>query len=214
MTKVNIKYKTLLYISAINGFLITFGLVLGIIFIIHNNPNAVVVEIPGIDIRTNWMSVLFQLNAGFEDIQFEHLRILNAMDFILLISSSILIIGISVTIRKDAKVLSILSIIQPILGFVILLITHIAGRCAMFSGIILICFAMLKSKKWEWYIPVWGIIAALFLFLGDVITENEKNIFVSIVIMIGYIAFMIWTSIIGIKLIEKIGMKNFVNKKS
>ena len=152
--------------------------------------------------QNNWLTVLFKLNAGFEETTFEDLHGLNALDMVILALVAVTYIGLCIALRHIRRVWSIIAAALPILGILIFVATKLAGRSGVMAAGLIISLLMLRSEIFGKMTAFIGTLACLFLLAGDFGTsENAHSAFVAILMGAGYVLLTIWFFLIGGKLL-------------
>jgi len=81
------------------------------------------------------------------------------------------------------------------------LATQIAGRSAVMLAVLIISFAMIKDKTFSKVIVYGGILASVFLFLGDFTVGIHSNI-ITTFFSIGYMLLTAWFFLIAQRLFQ------------
>jgi hypothetical protein len=153
-------------------------------------------------IQNNWLVVLFKLNAGLEEMQFDRLYGLNALDIAILVLVAITVLGLCFALRQTSRVWSIVAAVIPFLGIGLFISTKLAGRSAVMGAVLVISFVMLRSKIFSKIIAISGILASIFLLAGDFGTsETTHSSTVTLLVGIGYVLLMGWFFLVGRKLL-------------
>jgi hypothetical protein len=154
--------------------------------------------------QNNWLVVLFKLNAGFSGIQPGLLNVLNLLDIVIMALSGVMLLALYVALRRTSKIWPLVAASLPFLGIPVLLITNTAGRSGLLLGGLIISAVMLRSSIFSRASAYVGMVAsALLFFAGDLGTAifSSSNI-IAILIGIGYVLWMIWFFLIGLRLFQ------------
>jgi hypothetical protein len=149
----------------------------------------------------NWLIVLFELNAGIEEVQFGLLRGLNPLDIVILGLVAATLPGIYMHVGKTSRILSMVAAVQPFLGIVLYVATENAGRSAVMGAGLVISAVMLRSNMFG-KVAAWvGMLASTLLLIGDFsTTPDSHSSLIAVFIGIGYVLLMMWFLLIARKL--------------
>ena len=140
-----------------------------------------------------WLSIIFKLHAGFDQVQIELLHQFNLLDLVLLAIVGVMFLGLHSVLQRTSKVWSIIAAIQPLLGIAIFLSTKSAGRSAVMGSALVISMVMLRSQLFSKGTAYLGILASVLLLVGDfsagVIPASAA---IASLVGIGYVSLMIW----------------------
>jgi hypothetical protein len=154
--------------------------------------------------QDNWLVVLFKLNAGFNRVQSDSLRVLNLLDMVIMALFGVMFLALYVALRRTSKIWSLVAVSLPFLGIAVFLITSTAGRSGLLLGGLIFSTVMLRCNSFNRVSAYVGIVAsALLFFAGDIGTAifSSSNI-IAILIGIGYVLWMIWFFLIGQRLLQ------------
>ncbi len=152
------------------------------------------VALPGLGLR-NWLIVLFELNAGVAGLAPDPLRVLNPLDFAVLVLAGITFLGLRPALHNDRRIWTAIGVALPFLGIGVLLITNQAGRSGLMGGGLVIAFLMLRNRfKALAYL---GIFANVLLLAGDFATGGSPAPVVAGVVALGYMMLIAWFLLIG-----------------
>ncbi len=152
--------------------------------------------------RDNWLIVLFKLNAGFDDVGFDRLHGLRPVDLLIMALVATMHVGLYAALRRTSRIGSLVAVIQPFLGIVLLLATQMAGRSTVMGAGLVISLVMLRSNVYG-KVSAWtGILASVLLLIGDVsTTPGSRSDLVAVLIGIGYVLLMTWFLMVGRRLL-------------
>jgi hypothetical protein len=154
-------------------------------------------------IQNNWLVILFKLNAGFDGVQFDQLYGPNLLDLAIMALVAIMCLGLYVVLRRTNRMWSIVAAVIPFLGVVLFIITKLAGRSGVMGAGVVISFVMLRSNIFGKVIAFVGILASVFLLVGDFgTTANSPSTIVAILVGIGYVLLMTWFFLIARRLFQ------------
>ena len=99
------------------------------------SPLSFFVALPGLGLR-NWLVVLFALNAGTGGLPADPLRILNPLDFAVLVLVGIAFLGLRPALGKNenSRIWTAVAAALPFIGIAILLVTKLAGRSSVMGA--------------------------------------------------------------------------------
>ena len=155
-------------------------------------------------LQSNWLVVLFKLNAGFSGVQSDLLNVLNLLDIVIMALFGAILLALYVILRHANKIWSVVAASLPFLGIAVFLITRTAGRSGLLLGGLIISSVMLRSSNFSKVSAYVGMVAsALLFFAGDIGTAIfSSSIIIAILIGIGYVLWMIWFYLIGRRLFQ------------
>ena len=152
-------------------------------------------------LASNWLIILFELNAGFNGVQFDQLYGPNLLDITLMTLVVVVYLGLYVALRQTSRLWSLIAAVMPLLGIVLFIVTKLAGRSAVMGAGIVISFVMLRSNVFSKVIAFVGILANVLLLVGDFgTTANSPSTMVAISIGIGYVLLLTWFFLIARRL--------------
>ena len=185
--------------------LIIFALFLiGVMGIITADPQAATPKGWLTPFQSNWLIVLFKLNAGFSGVQPESLSVLEPLDIVIMVLFGTVFLALYVALGRTSKIWSAVAASLPFLGIVVLLITSTAGRSGLLVGGLILSAVILCSNIFSKVSAYVGIVASALLFFGgDIGTAifSSSNI-IAVLIGIGYVLWMIWLLLIGRRLFQ------------
>jgi hypothetical protein len=136
----------------------------------------------------NWLIVLFRINAG--QVGFESLRILNPIDFAVLVLVGLTFLSLWPLLARGSKVWMLLAVALPLLGIALLAITRLSGRSAVMGAGLIVSFLMLRTPGFKGVAHL-GIAANGLLLVGDFAT-NGSRMPVAIAVLVGYVLLLAW----------------------
>lgn len=146
-------------------------------------------------IPNNWLVKIFILHAGFGDIHAD-LHGPNFLDIFILLLVSVICFSISTIFTKTRKVWSLIAFALSAIAIILFLATQIAGRSTVMLAVLIISFVMLKDKTFSKAAIYAGILASVFLFVGD-LTVGVHSSMITILFGIGYVLLTIWFFLIA-----------------
>lgn len=146
--------------------------------------------------QNNWLIEIFKIHAGFTDIHNNPLYGLNFLDIIILVLFSLMSFGLSITLNKSGKRWSILAFILSLIAIILFIATQIAGRCTVMLSVIIFSIVMLRYKIYNKVTIYTGILAGIFLFLGDLSVGVHSTI-ITILFGIGFMLLTLWFFLIA-----------------
>lgn len=154
-------------------------------------------------LQNNWLIVLLELNAGSYGILFDRLHFLNPLDLVIMAFVATMYLGLYGILRRTSKVWSLIAMMQPFLGIVLFIITKTAGRSAVMGAGLVISLVMLRNNIFSKAVAFIGILASLFLLVGDFGTvPNSHSSILALLISIGYVLLIIWFFLIARRLFQ------------
>jgi len=145
--------------------------------------------------RENWLVKIFILHAEFSDIHAD-LHGLNLLDIFILIFVSVICFSISTIFKNAGKVWSLIAFALSLLAIILFLVTQIAGRSTVMLAVLINSFVMFRDKTFSKAFIYTGIIASIFLFVGDLTIGVHSNI-ITILFGIGYVLLATWFFLIA-----------------
>jgi hypothetical protein len=171
------------------------SILLGVIFTTAATCFFISIIWPGTDsklvslLSNTWLIRIFV--ANFIGVETNPLRVINIFDISIITLFILVCFSIFKTFKNQYKFWFLIAISLLILGIVIFIITHLAGRSAfMLSGLIISIIFL--TKRFHFKIAgSTGIIANLLLLVGDFSVGTNLIIFSALVVF-GYILLIIW----------------------
>jgi len=144
----------------------------------------------------NWLIVIFKLHAEFSGTQADLLHGLNLLDIVILSLVGMLCLSLSTAFRKAGKIWSLIAFALSVVGIILFIATQLAGRSTVMLAVLIISFVMLGNKVFSKVTIYAGILASVFLFVGDLTVGIHSNI-ITILFGIGYILLTTWFFLIA-----------------
>ena len=165
------------------------------------------VSLPGLGLR-NWLIVLFSLNAGTGGLPADPLRVLNPLDFAVLVLVGVAFLGLRPALgaNTNRRIWTAIAAAIPFVGIAILLATKLAGRSSVMGAGLVIAFLMLKSRAFKPLAHL-GILANALLLGGDLATGGSRAPFTAALVGMGYVLLIAWFLLIGARLLGWSGMR-------
>jgi hypothetical protein len=149
----------------------------------------------------NWLIKLFKLNAGFSGITIDIMHELSLPDVVILILVAGMYLGLYVALSKSCKIWSAIALVQPFLAIVLFIATEQVGRSAVMGAGLVISAVMLRSSIFTKSNAFLGILASVFLLIGDFGTNsNSQSTIIAAIIAVGYILLVAWFFLVGQRL--------------
>jgi hypothetical protein len=149
-------------------------------------------------LQNNWLVILFKLNAGFDEVQFDQLYGPNLLDMAIMALVAILYLGLYVALRRTSRMWSMIAAVMPLLGIVLFMVTKLAGRSGVMGAGLVISLVMLRSNIFGKVIAFVGILSSVLLLVGDFgTTANSFSTIVAIFVGVGYVLLMMWFFLIA-----------------
>jgi len=140
--------------------------------------------------ENNWLVKIFVLHAEFNDIHAD-LHGLNLLDIFILLLVSVICLSISTIFRNARKVWSLIAFALSLIAIILFLVTQIAGRSTVMLAVLINSFVMFRDKTFSKFFIYTGILASVFLFVGDLTVGVQSNI-ITVLFGIGYMLLTIW----------------------
>ncbi len=149
-----------------------------------------------------WLMILFDLNAGFGGLSMDLLRGVAPLDVAVLVLTCALYLGLYAALKKTSWIGSVVALVMPFLGIVLLFVTQQQGRSAVMGSGIVISLVMWWSHAFDRPTAVVGILASALLLIGDVGTTAPGSSVLSVLIGIGYALMIAWLFLVGRRLLR------------
>jgi len=143
----------------------------------------------------NWLVKIFILHDEFSDVHAD-LHGLNLLDIFILLLVSVICFSISTIFRNARKVWSLIAFVLSVIAIILFLATQIAGRSTVMLAVLIISFVMLRDKTFSKVTIYAGILASVFLFVGDLTVGIHSDI-ITILFCIGYVLLITWFFLIA-----------------
>lgn len=140
--------------------------------------------------RDNWLVKIFILHAEFSDIHAD-LHGLSLLDIFILLFVSVICLSISTMFRNARKVWSLIAFALSVIAIILFLVTQIAGRSTVMLAVLINSFVMFRDKTFSKVFIYTGILAGVFLFVGDLTVDVHSSI-ITILFGIGYVLLTTW----------------------
>jgi hypothetical protein len=150
--------------------------------------------------QNNFLVLIFKLHAGFSGVQEESLEGRNLLDMTIVALVGTMSLALYPALKRVNKDWAIVATSLPFIGLALFIITHEIGRSGIIAAGLINAVIMLRSDIFSKRTAFVGILANVFLLVGDVGTAfSYSNIF-AISMSIGYALFLIWCILIGRRL--------------
>jgi hypothetical protein len=146
-------------------------------------------------LANNWLVKIFILHAEFSDIHVD-LHGLNLLDIFILLLVSVICLSISTIFRNARKVWSLIAFALSVIAIILFLATQNAGRSTVMLAVLILSFVMLRDKTFSKVTIYAGILAGVFLFVGELTLGVHSNI-ITILFSIGYVLLITWFFLIA-----------------
>jgi hypothetical protein len=145
--------------------------------------------------QNNWLIVIFKLHAEFSGIHAD-LHGLNLLDIVILTLVGIICLSLSNAFRKASKIWSLIAFALSLIAIMLFIATQIAGRSTVMLAVLIISFTMLRNKIFSKVTIYAGILASVFLFVGDLSVGIRSNI-ITVLFGVGYVLLITWFFLIA-----------------
>lgn len=173
------------------------SLILGVMFILSAIGFIISIIFIGIDsnwfslLQNNWLIVIFKLHAGIINISDDPLLGIHLLDIIILVLFSIMCYGLLSVLKKTNGILSLIAFALSIICIILFIATQTAGRSTIMLVVIIFSIIMLKNNIFDRVTISSGILAGVFLFIGDLTVGIHSHI-ITVLFGIGYLLLIIW----------------------
>jgi hypothetical protein len=154
------------------------------------------VALPGLGLR-NWLVVLYELNAGTGGLPVDPLRVLNPLDFAVLVLVGITFLGLRPALGRVSRVWVTVAVALPFAGIALFAITRLAGRSSVMGAGLVIAVLMLRGTPFSRPLAYTGILANAFLLVADFATGTSVSPLVAALVGVGYVLLVAWFLMIG-----------------
>lgn len=142
-------------------------------------------------LQSNWLIVIFKLHAGLINIHDNPLHGLNLLDIVILVLFSLICFGLYSALKKENKTWSLIAFILSLVTIILFIATQIAGRSTVMLSVMIFSLVMLRAKVFNKVTIYAGLLASIFLFVGDLTVGIHSDI-ITILFSIGYVLLTIW----------------------
>lgn len=146
--------------------------------------------------QNNWLIVIFKLHAEFSGIHTDLLHGLNLLDMVFLALVGFICLSLSTVFRKASRTWLLIAFTLSLIGIILFIVTQTAGRSTVMLVVLIISFVMLTNKIFSKVTIYAGILAGVFLFVGDLSVGVHSNI-ITILFGIGYVLLITWFFLIA-----------------
>jgi hypothetical protein len=150
--------------------------------------------------QNNWLMKIFILHADFNSVHADLLG-LNLLDIVILLFVSVICLSLSTAFRGAGKAWSLIAFGWSVIAIILFVITQLAGRSTVMLAVLINSFVMLRAKTFEKVTVYVGILASLFLFVGDLTVGVHSNI-ITILFGVGYLLLTTWCFLIAPTLVR------------
>jgi hypothetical protein len=150
--------------------------------------------------QNNWLVKIFILHAEFRGVHAD-LHGLNLLDMVILLLVSILCLSFSTVFRGASKVWSIIAFALSLIAIILFLTTQIAGRSTVMLAVLINSSVMLRDKTFSQVAIYTGILASIFLFVGDLTVGIHSNV-ITTLFGFGYVLLITWFFMIAQSLLR------------
>jgi len=146
--------------------------------------------------QNNWLIVVFKLHAEFSGIQADLLHGLNLLDIVFLVLVGFICLSLSTVFSKASKTWLLIAFVLSLIGIILFIATQTAGRSTVMLVVLIISLVMLRNKIFSKVTMYAGILASVFLFVGDLSVGVHSNI-ITILFGVGYVLLITWFFLIA-----------------
>jgi hypothetical protein len=151
--------------------------------------------------QNNWLIVIFKLHAEFSGIHADLLHGVSLLDIVFLALVGFICLGLSTAFRKARKTWSLIACALSLIAIILFSVTQTAGRSTVMLSVLIISFVMLSNEFFSKATIYAGILASVFLFIGDLSVGIHSNI-ITILFSIGYVLLMAWFFLVAQRLLR------------
>jgi hypothetical protein len=145
--------------------------------------------------QNNWLVKIFLLHAEISDFHAD-LQGLAILDIVILLMLSVICLTLSTIFTKAGRVWSFLAFALSLIAILLFVVTQVAGRSTVMLAVLINSFVVLRDKSFSKVTAYTGILASVFLFVGDLTVGNHSNV-VTIFFGVGYILLTAWFFLIA-----------------
>lgn len=151
--------------------------------------------------QNNWLIVIFKLHAEFSGIHADLLHGVNLLDIVFLALVGFICLSLSTAFRKASKTWSLIACALSLIAIILFSVTQTAGRSTVMLAVLIISFVMLSNEFFGKGTIYAGILASVFLFIGDLSVGIHSNI-ITIFFGIGYVLLIAWFFLVAQRLLR------------
>jgi hypothetical protein len=145
--------------------------------------------------QNNWLVKIFILHAEFSNIH-AALHGLNILDIVIMLLVSVICLSLSTTFKNASKVWSLVAFALSLIAIILFVVTQEAGRSTVMLAVLINSIVMLRDKSFSKVIASTGILASVFLFIGD-LTVGIHSGLITIFFGMGYMLLTAWFFLIA-----------------
>lgn len=150
----------------------------------------------------NWLMVIFRLHAGSSGAQMGQLHRLNVPDLVLLGLVAATYVGLYLALHTNHRILAAIATVQPLLGILLFLLTHNAGRSAVMGAGLVVSLAMLRGGPFSKWVAWTGLVSSALLLAGDLGTSLAPCTPLAIAAGLGYVLLVSWLLLVSRRLFQ------------
>lgn len=143
----------------------------------------------------NWLVKIFILHAEFSNVHAD-LYGLSVLDIVVLLLVSVICLSLSTIFRKAGKVWSLIAFALSLIAILLFVVTQNAGRSTVMLAVLINSVVMLRDKSFRKVTAYTGILASVFLFVGDLTVGFHSNL-ITIFFGVGYLLLSVWFFLIA-----------------
>ena len=151
--------------------------------------------------QNNWLIIIFKLHAEFSGIHADLLHGVNLLDIVFLALVGFICLSLSTAYRKASKTWSLIACALSLIAIILFSVTQTAGRSTVMLSVLIISFVMLSNEFFSKGTIYAGILASVFLFIGDLSVGIHSNI-ITIIFGIGYVLLIAWFFLVAQRLLR------------
>jgi len=153
--------------------------------------------------QNNWLIVIFKLHAEFSGIHADLLHGLNPLDIVFLVLVGFICLSLSTAFRKASKTWLLIAFALSLIGIILFIATQIVGRSTVMLVVLISSFVMLSNEIFSKVTIYTGILAGIFLLVGDLSVGFHSNI-ITTLFGIGYLLLIAWFFLIAQRLFGRV----------
>jgi len=139
---------------------------------------------------SNWLIVIFKIHAEFSGVQSD-LHGLDLLDIVILLLVGTICLSLSAASRKASRIWCLVALALSMIGIILFIATQIAGRSTVMLAVLIISLVMLRKETFSRVTIYAGILASVFLFVGDLSVGIHSNV-ITILFGVGYVLLITW----------------------
>lgn len=151
--------------------------------------------------QDNWLIKIFKLHSGFSGIDASILHGLNIIDISIIVLVGVLSLCLGTAFKGAGRIWAIVASALSLIATFLFIVTSITGRSTVMLAVLIISLLLMRRKYFGKLLAISGILASIFLFVGDLTVGVHSNT-ITIIFGAGYVLLIVWLFLIGMKLLR------------